>query len=48
VADGVDASVDAVQAAGGNPSGHAVLGDPTRQELRNRDHSVLSRGDLGN
>jgi hypothetical protein len=40
--------VDAVQAAGGNPSGHAVLGQPGGQQLRNVYDTVLPRGDAGN
>jgi hypothetical protein len=48
VADGVDASVDAVEATGAHAPRHAVPGEPARQQLRNVDHSVLPPGNSGN
>jgi hypothetical protein len=45
MADGVDAAMDAVQAAGANPPLHGLGRYPDIEELRPRDHSLLGGRD---
>lgn len=45
--DRVDAAMDRVKATGPHPVAHVVLAEARRAKLRNRDHTVLARGDFG-